>query len=181
MIFRILRCAHSLPSIPSALLDSCLLVSALLLPTPASFADTVHDHSREHYGRVSSISASGVTLLRGCSGSATEVIPLSNLEEIQFGGKCAPDGLSSSSSPSTAACNGGHGMFFTVVAKSGPNQVVLVVPSMDFSSGQFTLTLRSGQKVSASSSVLQSVYYRDECFSFLRADPVWNSIYTAVR
>jgi hypothetical protein len=70
-------------------------------------------------------------------------------------------------------------MFFTVVAKSGTNQVVLVAPSLDMSSGQVTLTLRSGQKITASPSVLQSVYYRDECLSFLSADPAWNSIYTA--
>jgi hypothetical protein len=72
-------------------------------------------------------------------------------------------------------------MFFTVVAKSGPNQVVLLAPSMNFSSGQITLTLRNGQKVTASSSVLQSVYYRDECVKFLTADPAWNSIYAAAQ
>jgi len=181
MIFRIRRCVRALRSTPLALVGSCLLLSVFLVSSTRSFADTVHDHNREHYGRVSAISASGVTLLRGCSGSATEVIPLSDLEEIDFGGKCAPNGLSSSSSPSTAACTGAHGMFFTVVAKSGPNQVVLLAPSMNFSSGQITLTLRNGQKVTASSSVLQSVYYRDECVKFLTADPAWNSIYAAAQ
>jgi hypothetical protein len=181
MIFRIRRCARVLRLTPLALVGNCVLLSVFLVSCTHSFADTVHDHNRQHYGRVSSISASGVTLLRGCSGSATEVIPLSDLEEIEFGGQCAPNGLSSSSSPSTAACTGGHGMFFTVVAKSGSSQVVLVAPSMDFSSGSVTLTLRSGQKVTANSSVLQSVYYRDECLQFLRADPAWNSIYTAVQ
>jgi hypothetical protein len=72
-------------------------------------------------------------------------------------------------------------MFFTIVAKSGSDEVILVAPSLNFSSGQVTLTLRSGQKVTANSSVLQSVYYRDECLQFLRTDPAWNSIYTAAQ
>jgi hypothetical protein len=109
MIFRIRRCVPALRSTPLALAGSCLLLSVSLVSSTRSFADTVHDHNREHYGRVSAISAAGVTLLRGCSGSAPEVIPLSDLEEIDFGGKCAPNGLSSSSSPSTAACTGAQG------------------------------------------------------------------------
>jgi hypothetical protein len=59
--------------------------------------------------------------------------------------------MSSSSSPSTAACNGPHGMLFTVVASRGENGVALFVPNVQISSGQVTLTLRSGQKITASS------------------------------
>lgn len=154
-----------------------LSVLVLIAGTVAGHSDTVRDHMKSYYGRVQSVGPQGVMLLNGCSGDDLRMITLTNLEEVDLGAPCSPPRLTSISSPSTAACNGPHGMLFTVVVRSGTNELALVANSLSLENGHATLTLRDGQQIVGSSTAIERFFYRDECFRFLRPDPAWNSVF----
>lgn len=155
------------------------LIFFLLGSEIAVRADIVRDHAKAYYGRVQSAGAQGVVLLNGCSGADSRIISLSNLEEIDFGGPCSPPRVFSSSSPITAACDGPHGMLFTIVYASGDALQSLVATALVLDNGHVTLSLRNGTQIVGSSALIKRIYYQDQCFRFLRPDPAWNSVFTA--
>jgi hypothetical protein len=154
-------------------------IAVILVPSSGSLlhGDIVRNDVKAYYGRVQSVGPQGVTLLTGCSGSAVQVIPLTDLNEVDFVPQRSVPRLTSSSSPSTAACNGPHGMLFTVAAKNGPNKLYLVGKSLAVRDGNAFLTLRDGTEIVAPSDAIDRFYYRDECFRFLQPDPSWSPVF----
>ena len=72
---------------------------------------------------------------------------------------------------------GPHGILFTIVAKSGSNDLVLMANSFSLENGNATLTLRDGRQIVGPSAVIQRIYYGDQCFRFLRPESAWNSVF----
>jgi len=162
-------------------LDSLAFGLVFILTIQLAFADVVHGHSKNTYGRVRSVNSDGVTLFAGCSGSNAVTVPLSQLEQIEFSARCAPGGLTSTSSPVTAACNAAHKLMFTVVGKNGANQpFVIYTDAFSMSdSGSVTLRSRSGKTLTGSAASISNVYYSDQCLADLPPDSNWVGAFTA--
>lgn len=168
----------ALPFKPSRQLVSVALLAVMGYLPGAGFSATVTDHNRNHYGRVQSISPAGVALLVGCAGGASEVIPLSQLESVDFTGPCSPPRMQSSTSPSTAGCPGPHAMMFEVLAGEQPGWFTLTVPNVSLQNDVVTLTLRDGRQIAGAAGNVKRIFYQDTCLSTIRPDLAWGALFT---